>query len=37
MTLQPEVPAEDGDVPAGMLRIAWGTAEYFAEWRMLWP
>ncbi len=36
VTLQPDVPAEGGDVPSGMLRIAWGKTEYFTRWRMLW-
>ena len=37
ITLEPDLPGEDGDVPSGMLRITWGTAEYSTEWRMLWP
>ena len=37
VTLEPDVPAEEGAVPSGMLRIAWGEAEYFTAWRMLWP
>jgi hypothetical protein len=37
ITLEPHVPASAGDVPSGVLRIAWGTVEYAADWRMLWP
>ena len=37
VTLEPDLPAEAGSVPSGMLRITWGEAEYFARWRMLWP
>lgn len=37
VTLEPDVPAEEGTVPSGMLRITWGEAEYFTGWRMLWP
>lgn len=37
VTLEPDLPAEGGAVPSGMLRIAWGEAEYFTAWRMLWP
>ena len=37
VTLEPDLPAEEGAVPSGMLRITWGEAEYFTAWRMLWP
>lgn len=37
ITLQPIFPQPEGAVPAGSLRIAWGRAEYSADWRMLWP
>ena len=37
ITLEPNLPAEEGAVPSGTLRIAWGEAEYFTDWRMLWP
>ena len=37
ITLEPDPPAEEGAVPSGKLRIAWGEAEYFTDWRMLWP
>jgi len=37
ITLQPSFPQEDGSVPAGELRIAWGRVEYATDWRMLWP
>ena len=37
ITLEPNLPAEEGAVPSGTLRIAWGAAEYFTDWRMLWP
>ena len=35
--LEPVFPVEEGSVPSGTLRIAWGEAEYSTEWRMLWP
>ena len=34
ITLEPDLPAEEGAVPSGMLRIAWGDAEYSTAWRM---
>ena len=37
ITLEPNLPAEEGAVPSGMLRVTWGEAEYFTDWRMLWP
>ena len=37
ITLEPNLPAEEGAVPSGELRITWGEAEYYTEWRMLWP
>lgn len=37
VTLEPDLRAEEGAVPSGMLRITWGKAEYFTAWRMLWP
>ena len=37
VTLEPDLPAEQGAIPSGKLRIAWGEAEYFTDWRMLWP
>ena len=37
VTLEPDLPAEEGAVPSGMLRITWGQAEYFTAWRMRWP
>ena len=37
ITLEPNLPAEEGAVPSGMLRITWGEAAYFTDWRMLWP
>ena len=37
VTLVPALPAEEGAVPSGMLRITWGEVEYFTAWRMLWP
>ena len=37
VTLEPDLPAEEGAVPSGTLRVAWGQAEYLADWRMLWP
>ncbi len=37
ITLEPNLPQEDGDVPSGTLRVTWGEAEYFTEWRMVWP
>ena len=37
ITLEPDLPAEEGAVPSGTLRVAWGEAEYSTDWRMLWP
>ncbi len=37
ITLEPTFPQELGAVPAGVLRITWGEAEYSAPWRMIWP
>ena len=37
ITLKPDLPAKEGAVPSGMLRITWGEAGYFTRWRMLWP
>jgi hypothetical protein len=37
ITLEPVFPQEDSAVPSGMLRIAWGRAEYSTDWEMLWP
>ncbi|MBM3772920.1 MAG: DUF2911 domain-containing protein [Acidimicrobiia bacterium] len=37
ITLEPVFPPAKGAVPSGSLRIAWGLAEYSAQWRMLWP
>ena len=37
VTLEPDLPAEEGAVPSGTLRVAWGRAEYLADWLMLWP
>ena len=37
ITLEPNLPAEEGAVPSGMLRVTWGEAAYFTDWRMLWP
>ena len=37
ITLEPDLPAEEGAVPSGTLRVAWGGAEYSTGWRMLWP
>ncbi len=37
ITLEPDLPSEEDAVPTGKLRITWGEAEYFTDWRMLWP
>ena len=37
ITLEPELPAVNGDAPSGTLRIAWERTEYSANWQMLWP
>ncbi len=37
ITLEPDLPAGEGAVPSGTLRVAWGEAEYSTDWRMLWP
>ena len=37
ITLEPSLPAEEGAIPSGALRITWGEAEYLTDWLMLWP
>jgi len=37
ITLVPDFPQEDGVLPSGLLRMAWGEAEYWTAWRMIWP
>jgi hypothetical protein len=37
ITLEPVFPQDEGAVPSGTLRIAWGRVEYSTGWRMLWP
>jgi hypothetical protein len=37
ITLEPVFPQDEGAVPSGTLRIAWGRVEYSTAWRMLWP
>jgi hypothetical protein len=38
ITLEPGQPAAgEWTIPSGLLRIAWGTAEYSTDWEMLWP
>ena len=37
VTLEPDLPVEERAAPSGTLRIAWGRAEYLADWLMLWP
>ena len=37
ITLEPDLQDEREELPSGTLRITWGDAEYFTEWRMLWP
>lgn len=37
ITLEPDFPQAEGEVPSGVLRIAWGRAEYAVDWEMLWP
>lgn len=37
ITLEPNFPQVDGEVPSGVLRIAWGRSEYATDWEMLWP
>ncbi len=37
ITLEPDLPVGDEEVPSGTIRITWGAAEYFTSWRMLWP
>jgi hypothetical protein len=36
ITLQPDLP-EEGRLPTGTLRIAWGTVEYSVDWAAVWP
>ena len=37
ITLEPNRPDTEGEVPSGTLRISWDTDEYFTAWHMLWP
>lgn len=37
VTLEPHVPQEVGELPAGRLRIAWGKVEFATDWRVIWP
>jgi len=37
ITLVPDFPQAEGALPSGVLRIAWGEAEYSTVWRMIWP
>lgn len=37
ITLEPDFPQPDGELPTGTLRIAWGTVEYSTSWRVVWP
>jgi hypothetical protein len=37
ITLEPEFPQADGELPRGNLRIRWGRMEYAADWRVAWP
>lgn len=37
ITLEPVFPQAEGEVPSGLLRVAWGRVEYSVDWRMLWP
>lgn len=36
ITLEPVFPQEEGEVPAGTLRISWGEVEYSTDWQMIW-
>lgn len=37
ITIEPDFPQQNGEVPSGTIRIAWGDAEYSTDWQMLWP
>ncbi len=37
ITLEPDIPQPEGEVPHGTLRIAWGELEYSVGWRVVWP
>lgn len=37
ITLEPDFPQPEGELPRGALRIGWGTLEYSADWRVAWP
>ncbi|MEQ1857758.1 MAG: DUF2911 domain-containing protein [Longimicrobiales bacterium] len=37
ITLEPDFPQENGAVPSGTIRFAWGEGEYSTRWQMLWP
>jgi len=37
ITLEPTFPQDEGALPSGVIRIAWGEVEYAARWQMLAP
>lgn len=37
MTLEPVASQGPGELPSGTLRIAWGSAEFATQWRVIWP
>ena len=36
VTLEPELARGEGELPSGMLRIAWGGVEFSTEWQVAW-
>lgn len=37
ITLEPDFPQPEGQLPEGVLRISWGEIEYSADWRVAAP
>ncbi len=37
ITLAPVQPQPEGEPPSGLLRMAWGEAEYVVDWAVHWP
>ena len=37
VTLEPRIPQEAGELPAGTLRVTWGDVEFATDWRVVWP
>lgn len=37
VTLEPDFPQPEGQLPRGELRIRWGTVEWSTDWAVAWP